>query len=435
MNSSSEIWKKTLSILKDTLGDTAVNTFFDECEFVELKENILVLHCASKFKRDVILKTYSDLIKNTLHSIFGIGDYELTVLTDDEYSDYAGEVKTEIDPLNDSRFTFDRFVVGPSNRFAHAAAMSVANSPASAYNPLFIYGGSGLGKTHLLYAIGQEIRRKHPDFNIVYIKGDEFTNELVAAIQAGKNVEFRSKYRSANLFLVDDVQFIAGKVQTQEEFFHTFNTLHEAGRQIVLTSDRPPKEILRLEDRLRSRFEWGLLADVQPPDYETRLAIVRNKAQAIGIPLEDKIAEYIAENVTDNIRQIEGTVKKILAYRKLLPDANINLERVEEITHEIIRGDREYTPQMILERVADYYDLSTNEIISPSRQKDVALARQITMYLIRKLTDSPLEDIGKFIGGRDHSTVMHSIKKIDSAVNSGELAPVIQDITANITNK
>jgi chromosomal replication initiator protein len=211
--------------------------------------------------------------------------------------------------------------------------------------------------------------------------------------------------------------------------------LHEAGRQIVLTSDRPPKEILRLEERLRSRFEWGLLADVQPPDYETRLAIVRNKAQAIGMPLEDKIAEYIAENVTDNIRQIEGTVKKILAYRKLLPDATINIERVEEITHEIIRGDREYTPQMILEKIAAYYDISADEIIGPSRQKDVSLARQITMYLIRKLTDSSLEDIGKFIGGRDHSTVMHAIKKIDSAINSGELSKVIPDITANITNK
>ncbi len=435
MNSTSEIWKRVLAVLEEELSATAVKTWFDECEFVELKENILVLHCANKFKRNIILSTYSDLIKNTLHAIFGIGEYEITVLTDDEYSDYAGEVKTEIDPLNDSRFTFDRFVVGPSNRFAHAAAMAVANNPASTYNPLFIYGGSGLGKTHLLYAIGHEIKRSHPDYNIVYIKGDEFTNELVGAIQTGKNVEFRSKYRSANLFLVDDVQFIAGKVQTQEEFFHTFNTLHEAGRQIVLTSDRPPKEILRLEERLRSRFEWGLLADVQPPDYETRLAIVRNKAQAIGMPLEDKIAEYIAENVTDNIRQIEGTVKKILAYRKLLPDATINIERVEEITHEIIRGDREYTPQMILEKIAAYYDISADEIIGPSRQKDVSLARQITMYLIRKLTDSSLEDIGKFIGGRDHSTVMHAIKKIDSAINSGELSKVIPDITANITNK
>ena len=435
MNSSSEVWTALLSILEKDLTVTAVKTWFSTCEFVELKENILVLHCTSEFKRNVILNVYSERIKAALKEIFGSGDFEIMVLTDNEYADYAGEISTEVDPFDDSRFTFDRFVVGASNRMAHAAAMAVARNPAAAYNPLFIYGGPGLGKTHLLYAIGHEIKRSHHEFRIVYIKGDEFTNELVSAIQSGRNTDFRDKYRFADLLLVDDIQFIAGKIQTQEEFFHTFNTLYEAGKQIVLTSDRPPKEMLRLEERLRSRFEWGLLMDIQPPDYETRLAIIRNKAQSMGVPLEDHIAEYIAENVTENIRQLEGTVKKILAYRELIADADINIELVEKITHEIIRGDREYTPDMIIEKVAAYYSITPDEIKGSSRQKNTALARQISMYLIRKLINMPLTDIGAVMGNKDHSTVMHSIKKIESGMATPEFADVIRDITANITNK
>ena len=435
MNSSSEVWTALLSILEKDLTVTAVKTWFSTCEFVELKENILVLHCTSEFKRNVILNVYSERIKAALKEIFGSGDFEIMVLTDNEYADYAGEISTEVDPFDDSRFTFDRFVVGASNRMAHAAAMAVARNPAAAYNPLFIYGGPGLGKTHLLYAIGHEIKRSHHEFRIVYIKGDEFTNELVSAIQSGRNTDFRDKYRFADLLLVDDIQFIAGKIQTQEEFFHTFNTPYEAGKQIVLTSDRPPKEMLRLEERLRSRFEWGLLMDIQPPDYETRLAIIRNKAQSMGVPLEDHIAEYIAENVTENIRQLEGTVKKILAYRELIADADINIELVEKITHEIIRGDREYTPDMIIEKVAAYYSITPDEIKGSSRQKNTALARQISMYLIRKLINMPLTDIGAVMGNKDHSTVMHSIKKIESGMATPEFADVIRDITANITNK
>ena len=435
MNSTSEVWSAVLALLEKDLSVTAVKTWFNDCEFVELKENMLVLHCPSEFRRNVILNVYSERIKDALKEIFGSGDFEIMVLTDDEYSDYAGEVKTSVDPFDDSRFTFDRFVVGPSNQLAHAAAKAVSVKPSSTLNPLFIYGGPGLGKTHLFYAIGHELKRSRQDYRIVYIKGDEFTNELVNAIQSGKNTEFRNKYRYADLLMVDDIQFIAGKIQTQEEFFHTFNTLYEAGKQIVLTSDRPPKEMLRLEERLRSRFEWGVLVDIQPPDYETRLAIVRNKAQSMGVPLEDNIAAYIAENVTENIRQLEGTVKKILAYRELIVDADINLDLVERITKEIIRGDREYTPDMIIEKVAAYYSISADDIKGSSRQKNTALARQISMYLIRKLINMPLADIGGVMGGKDHSTVMHSIKKIESAMAEAEFADVIRDITANITNK
>ncbi|MDD6189287.1 MAG: chromosomal replication initiator protein DnaA [Clostridiales bacterium] len=435
MNSSSEVWSAVLALLEKDLTVTAVKTWFNDCEFVELKENMLVLHCPSEFRRNVILNVYSERIKEALKEIFGSGDFEIMVLTDDEYADYAGEVKTSVDPFDDSRFTFDRFVVGPSNQLAHAAAKAVSGRPSSTYNPLFIYGGPGLGKTHLLYAIGHELKRSRQDYRIVYIKGDEFTNELVNAIQSGKNTEFRNKYRYADLLMVDDIQFIAGKIQTQEEFFHTFNTLYEAGKQIVLTSDRPPKEMLRLEERLRSRFEWGVLVDIQPPDYETRLAIVKNKAQSMGVPLEDNIAAYIAENVTENIRQLEGTVKKILAYRELIVDADINIDLVERITKEIIRGDREYTPDMIIEKVAAYYSITADDIKGSSRQKNTALARQISMYLIRKLINMPLADIGEVIGGKDHSTVMHSIKKIESSMSTPEFADVIRDITANITNK
>jgi len=435
MNSMSEVWSALLSMLEKELGPTATNLWFGECEFVELKENILVLHCSSDLKRDVILTQYPKYIRSALKELFGSDEFEIMVLTDNEYSDYAGEVETSVDPFDDSRFTFDRFVVGASNQLAHAAAQAVANKPARAYNPLFIYGGPGLGKTHLLNAIGHQLKRSHKDFRIVYVKGDDFTNDLIKAIQGGRNNEFRDKYRYADLLMVDDIQFIAGKVQTQEEFFHTFNTLYEAGKQIVLTSDRSPKEMLRLEERLRSRFESGLLADIQSPDYETRLAIVKNKAQSMGVPLEDNIAEYIAENVTDNIRQLEGTVKKILAYRELIADADINLDLVERITREIIRGDREYTPDMIIEKVANYYSITPDDIKGQSRQKNTALARQISMYLIRKLLNMPLADIGAVVGNKDHSTVMHSIKKIESSMSDPQFADTLRDITANITNK
>ncbi len=436
MNNAMEVWEAVLKLLEEKLSVTAIRTWFTDTEIVELKNNMLVLHCPNPYRRNILLNMYAEPIKDALHEIFGSGDFEIMVLTDNEYSDYAGEVKTEVDPLDDSRFTFDRFVVGASNRIAFAAATAVASKPATTYNPLFIYGGPGLGKTHLLYAIGHEIRRARPSAHIVYIKGDDFTNELVEAIQSRRNLEFRDKYRYADLLLVDDIQFIAGKIQTQEEFFHTFNTLYEAGRQIVLTSDRAPKEMLRLEERLRSRFEWGLLVDIQPPDYETRLAIVKKKAQRMGVPLEDEIAEYIAENVTENIRQLEGTVKKILAYRELIPGAKVDLELVNRIVREIIRGDRDYTPDLIVEKVAAFYDVTPEDARGGSRQKNVALARQISMYLIRKLINLPLTDIGAIFSGRDHSTVMHAIKKVETQMSEdAKFSDTIRDITANITNK
>ena len=287
---------------------------FDDCKAVDVSDNRLVLYTPSNFKKDVIEGRFMGSLKNALKELFS-GEVDVLVLGEKEYDNYQPKDTAE------DEYTFERFVVGNSNKFAHAAAKAVAEGQIKNFNPLFIYGDSGLGKTHLLHAIRHAVSKKHPEYNIVYVKGDDFTNELIHAIQVGKNVEFREKYRVADLFLMDDIQFIAGKIQTQEEFFHTFNTLYEANRQIVFTSDRPPNEITRLEDRLKTRFESGLLADIQPPDYETRMAIIKKKAEQLGLFLPEDVSVYIAENMTSNVRQIEGAVKKVMAYRDLMNDS------------------------------------------------------------------------------------------------------------------
>ena len=324
---------------------------------------------------------------------------------------------------------------GMCDKIAYAAAVAVSQNPATKYNPLFIYGDSGLGKTHLLYSIAHALRKSNPNYRIVYIKGDDFINELISAIQTGQNSEFRDKYRRADLLLVDDIQFIAGKTQTQEEFFHTFNALYESGKQIVLTSDRPPKDMLRLEDRLKSRFEAGLMVDVQPPDFETRVAIVKNKSLRLGIPIADDVCFYIAENIKANIRQIEGILKKIQAYIELEAESSISMELVERISKDVIRSEKSYAPEFIIEKIAAYYNLSVEDILGKGKTKNIANARQIAIYLMRKLTGLTLAEIGGALN-RDHSTVLHSIRKIeDSIATDSELADTIRDITANITNK
>ena len=281
------------------------------------------------------------------------------------------------------------------------------------------------------------VRRNHPDYNIVYVKGDDFTNELILALQVGKNVEFREKYRSADLFLMDDIQFIAGKISTQEEFFHTFNTLYEANRQIVFTSDRPPGEMMRLEDRLKSRFESGILADIQPPDYETRMAIIKNKAQQLGLILSDEVSNYIAENMTSNVRQIEGAVKKIMAYRDLMDDA-ITVSSVAKAIKDMFKEKSEYipTPDIIIEETAKYYSLTSEDLKGQRRTRNTALARQISMYLIRKLTNLSLKDIGNIYEGRDHTTVLSSIRRVETNIRSSqEFSQTIKDISSNINSR
>ena len=435
MNSNTDLWNEILKLLSRDLSDTAINTWFGDCRVLEVQDNLLLLHCPSEYSRDIILGRYADLLKKALKELFG-ADFELSLLTTEEMEQYLAKHRgPSADPFGSEEFTFDRFIVGPSNKLAYAAAKAVGENQVKNYNPLLIYGDSGLGKTHLIYSIAHAFRHTNPKSRIVYIKGDDFTNELVNSIQTGRNREFREKYRLADLLLVDDVQFIAGKVQTQEEFFHTFNTLYESGRQIVLTSDRPPKEMLRLEDRLRSRFEAGLLADIQPPDYETRVAIVRTKAGRMGIPLAEDAGKYIAENIKANIRQIEGILKKIRAYIDLQGVGAVNMELVQRITKEIIDSEKAYAPEYIIGKVADFYDISPEEVIGKGKTKDVANARQISTYLIRKLTGQTLEQIGEVMG-RDHTTVLHSIRKVEENLqNDPKLVDAVHDITANITNK
>ena len=436
MYSSAYVWAKVLTHMENLLSTTVISTWFDDAEVVELTENKLVLYSPSEFRKNIIETRCVGHIQDAMKELFDM-NVEVQVLSGEEVEAYKQKGRTPQFIEYNPQFTFDRFVVGPSNRFAHAAAIAVANRPAETYNPLFIYGPSGLGKTHLLYAIAGEINYRHPDYNIIYIKGDQFTNELIQALQEGKNAEFRNKYRNADLFLVDDIQFISGKESTQEEFFHTFNNLYENHKQIVLTSDRPPSDLLRLEDRLKTRFEWGLIADINPPDYETRMAIIRNKSDSLGMDMPDDVCSYIAENITTNIRQIEGTVKKIKAYWELT-GMEINVGNVSRAIKDMYKGkaDTLPTPSLIINEVGKFYNIDDDTLRGTLKNKGTAEARQVAMYLIRKMTNLSLPDTGKEFG-RDHSTVLHSVRKIEKTLSDSKnpLNETIRDIMANINSK
>ena len=420
MNSPSELWAHILKLMEADLTPTTLTTWFDDAEAVALEEDRFVLYTPSNFKRDTIVSRYVPAIQKALKELFS-AEFSVTVLGEGELEKHTSTRESSFLPGTEG-YTFDTFVVGSSNKFAYAAARAVADEPGKpgGYNPLFIYGESGLGKTHLLYAIAWKIHQDHPEYKILYIKSENFVNELVSYLRQNRDMqEFRDKYRQVDVFLMDDVQFIAGKESSQEEMFHTFNTLYEQGKQIVFTADRPPKEMLRLDDRLRTRFEWGLPIDVQPPDYETRLAIIKNKTIRRGMNLPDPVLAYIADNITSNVRQIEGTVNKILAFQELMGE-QVDVDTVTRAVRDMFKNKTEFLPSadVIIEEVGKFYNIAAYDIKGQTRTKDIALARQIAMYEIRRMTNLSLKEIGEVFEGRDHTTEMHSIERVEKLMKS-----------------
>ncbi|MBR2582537.1 MAG: chromosomal replication initiator protein DnaA [Oscillospiraceae bacterium] len=434
MNSLNDVWNEVVKALSKDMTPTAIATWFSECEPIDIDGSCLMISIPSDFKRNIIYSRFGGTIREVLSDLFS-ADFDFQLLTPEEADSYV-EQRPEKDPLPEmAGYTFDRFIVGSSNKFAHAAALAVAEKPDQAYNPLFIYGNSGLGKTHLLLAIGQYFREHHPEKKIEYIKGDDFTNQMVKSLKEGKAEEFRTRYRNVDLLLVDDIQFIAGKTATQNEFFHTFNNNYEAGHQIVITSDRPPMEMALLDDRLRTRFEGGLMADIQPPDLETRMAITRNKAAQLGLMLSDEAVAYIGENITANIRQIEGVIKKLTAYKEILNKV-IDIEDVKRAIADVtLSGDEIPSPDKIIKETARYYGITPEVVRGQDRSRIPTLARQIAMYLIRTLTNYSLNEIGSEFEGRNHATVLSSIRKIEDLIKSdSRMASTIRSISSNINS-
>jgi len=435
MQSVSDIWSMILERMREDLSATTIKTWFDETEVVALEGDALVLYCPNAFKRSNIQDRFILTIQASLKDIFS-ADMEVKLLDEEGLRRYEDKTpKGPVSLMESGEFTFDSFVVGPSNSLACSAAKAVADAPGSYYNPLFIYGDSGLGKTHLLYAIAHVIRDNNPASKIVYIKGDEFINDFIESVRSGKAGDFRTKYREADLLLVDDIQFVAGKVETQNEFFHTFNTLYESKKQIVLTSDRPPHEMAQLDDRLRTRFEWGLMVDVQPPDLETRIAIIKNKAVQLGFMISDDIAAYIARGITANVRQLEGTVKKIKAFHDL-EGSDINEQTVDRAIQDMSKTSSFIiTPDTIIREICRYFRLEEDQIRGQSRSRDCVNARQIAMYLIRRMTSLSLIETGVEFSDRDHSTVLHSIEQVEKKmkVDAG-FAETVKSIITNINS-
>lgn len=436
MDSVKDIWNEVLKALATKMTQTSIAAWFDECEPVAVDGNTFIIHESSDFKKSIILARYSDIIREVLSDIFSC-DFELRILGDEEKEEYEEGKRYSVDKSlpEMAGYTFDHFIVGNSNKFAHAAAVNVSQYPGKNYNPLFIYGNSGLGKTHLLLAIGQAIHENNPNARIEYIKGDDFVRDVVKSIREGKADDFRTKYEKVDLLLIDDIQFVAGKQQTQNEFFSIFTKTYEAGNQIVITSDRPPREMTLLDDRLRSRFESGLMADIQPPDLETRMAIIRNKAQQLGLVLSDEAVNHIAKKVTSNIRQLEGVIKKLTAYKEILNDV-INIESVQKAIDDIARDGNDIpTPDRIIKETARYYSLKEEELIGQNKSKNIAMARHISMYLMRTLTNMTLNEIGSHFD-KNHATVLASIRKIEDLLKTdNRMAGIVRDITSNITSQ
>ena len=430
------IWNEVLNLMKVELTEVSFNTWLKTIEPVSISSGKVILAAPNEFTKGILVGRYLNLIKNAIKHVTE-EDFDIQfIIPGEEYSLNLGQSIVQESVENNQRaqlnpkYTFGTFVIGNSNRFAHAASLAVAEAPAQAYNPLFIYGGVGLGKTHLMHAIGHFILNQNPSAKVVYVSSEKFTNELINSIREYRNEEFRNKYRNVDVLLIDDIQFIAGKEGTQEEFFHTFNALHEANKQIIISSDRPPKEIPTLEDRLRSRFEWGLIADIQPPDLETRIAILRKKAKVENIKVNDDVMLYIASKIESNIRELEGALIRVVAYSSLT-NSEVTVELAEEALKDILSANKvvEITVDSIKEIVSKYFKIKIEDFNSKKRTRAIAYPRQIAMYLTRELTDLSLPKIGDEFGGRDHTTVIHAYDKVSGDLKDNpELKRKIDDI-------
>lgn len=458
MQEFDEIWQLALDVLKNKYSETVMSLWFKDIKLTQVTDTKALIFVPSAFKKGILEKNHAAAISEALREVLGY-EVELVFTSDERFvlelaekteaepeqitvsaATEQTEEKTESSPVSaspaepsfftpsekesavkithTSEYTFDNFIVGSSNKFAHAACLSVATNPANSYNPLFIYGPSGLGKTHLLYAIINEIHKNNPDFNIIYVKGDEFTNQMIESIGKGHTAEFRERFRKADVLLIDDIHFIAGKESTQEEFFHTFNDLYEHHKQIILTSDRPARDIQHLEERLRTRFEWGLPADIQPPDFELRVAIMRNKAEALGTSFPIEVLNFLAEKLTNNIRQMEGAIKRIIAYSRLNGE-DITIALVNNCISDLLsnNGMVKVTPENIVAKIAEKYDISVNDIYSNKRTSNIAKARHICVYLMRKMLNMSFPAMGKAIR-RDYTTAMHSVDFIEKEIKN-----------------
>ena len=435
MDSFNDVLAAAKEYCKQRLVDATYNLYIDGLEAVRFEgSGKVTLAVRNDFICTIVRDRYTPLLREALAAVLGFDVEVELVVPAAEKQEAPAPAEPEPEPDGRYDFTFENFIKGPSNQFAYAAAQAVASNPSGAYNPLFIYGQSGLGKTHLLTAIATEIKKNHPEFNIVYVDCETFTNELITAIQAGRTDEFRQTYRPADVLLVDDIQFIAGKESTQEEFFHTFNTLHAAGKQIVLASDRPAKEIKSLEERLRTRFEWGLTADIQPPDFETRVAIIRRKAELLNLHMPDDVAEFIANHLKSNIRQLEGAVKKLNAYYLLegiQPAIGVAQNAIKDILNET--QPVPVTIEKIISEVARTYNVSPAEIRGMRRTANISSARQTAIYVVREITGMSMEDIGREFSGRDHSTIVYSLKAMEQNLeNDRRLKETVEDIIKNV---
>ena len=432
---NASMWSKAKEIIrKDLANDQTYNIWFAPLSFVSLSSDSIVLEVPNRFSQGWLTDRYMPLLTAGIQKATG-KELKIEFILREEKEDASPKKAATEEPKKDAKvfwpfarpsqdvakeiglrpkYTFDSFVVGPSNRFAHAASMAVSESPAKAYNPLFIYGGVGLGKTHLMHAIGQGAIHKAPKAKVLYITSEEFTNQLIGAIQNHSTQKFREKYRNLDILLIDDIQFIAGKEATQEEFFHTFNALYDAHKQIVVTSDRPPKEIRSLEERLMSRFAWGLVTDIQPPDFETRIAIIKKKSEKETLTLSDDVFYFLAEKVKTNIRELEGALIRVVAYAKLI-GKEVSIDLAKEVLKDmIIEGEKNITIDLIQKKVSEYFDIKLSDMRAKKRSKAIAYPRQIAMYLARQLTDFSLPEIGDQFGGRDHTTVIHAYDKIEN---------------------